>query len=66
MSCCAVNWSNRPERRDRRWCFGLMSDSVGVSLHTAAGAGELWGRQSEPRASGGIKVFFCYLKQKLH
>ena len=59
MSCCAMNWSNRPEQRDKWQCFGLMSDSVSVSLHRAAGAGELWRRQSEPNASGGIKVFFC-------
>lgn len=31
MSFCAVNWTNRPEWKDRLWRFGLTSEPVSVA-----------------------------------
>lgn len=45
VTFCAVNWTKRPESRDRGRCFGLLSDSGTVDKQRASGANELWRRQ---------------------
>lgn len=57
-------------KRDICWCLWLMRSTVSVNWQTAAGAVELWRRQSwaEPGASGGINTqrrrvyLVCFLR----
>lgn len=53
VACCAVNWTKRPEWRERRWCFELTTDPVSVNRQKDSG-GDSHGQSGG--VPGGITI----------